>query len=194
MLRFFSSCLCPEAAAVRSHSLQIGGFFPSSTSRPGDRIAGAACCRSSVFVFVVRFLNAVVSSAGHRTRTRRARSNRSLQLSFCSLVAGDVARLCVCVYGCVCVLCCVGEFHFFFLTKVNFSVANCLLQNIPVVFLFVCLSCREKDGVKNLSSRLYSGVSFNLVFLLYCGNEGAGFCFFLCINLDRFFWMLSLGC
>lgn len=39
-----------------------------------------------------------------------------------------------------------------------------------------------------MSSRLYSGVSFNpfLVFLLDCGNEGAGFCFFLCKNPDRF--------
>lgn len=90
----------------------------------------------------------------------------------------------------VCVLCCVGEFHFFFLTKVNFSGANCLLQNIPVVFLFVCLSCREKDGVKNLSSRLYSGVSYNLVFLLYCGNEGA--VSFLCKNLDVVAGMLSV--
>lgn len=90
--------------------------------------------------------------------------------------------------ACVCVFFVVWEsFIFFFLTKVNFSVANSLLQNIPVVFLFVCLSCREKDGVKNLSSRLYSGVSYNLVCLLYCGNEGASFCFFLCKNLDRFF-------
>lgn len=60
----------------------------------GDHVARAACCRSSVFVFVVRFLNVVVLSAGHRTRTRRAHSNGNLQRSL------EVLRL----YVCMCVL------------------------------------------------------------------------------------------
>lgn len=135
MLDFFSSCLCPEAAAVPEPLAPDRRIFLVFHVTLGDRVAGAACRRSSVFVFVALFFKVVVLSAGHRTRTRRARSNRSLQLSFCSLVAGEVARLYVCVW--LCVFFVVWE-SLFFLTKVNFSVANCLLQNIPVVF-FLCL-------------------------------------------------------
>lgn len=47
----------------------------------GDHVAGAACCGSSVFVFVVSFLIVVVLSAAHRTRTCCARSNGNLQRS-----------------------------------------------------------------------------------------------------------------